>query len=123
LDSDRGTSINRSWPFSNSQKHPTNANQPDLRAPTLQAEIDSYYEAMALFGQMDLGEILMRLAAISARASGVRSQVVRTESRRMAAFRSRELDPLIEEVDRQFKIWSRLQSVRSMEWDMSRGGA
>jgi hypothetical protein len=89
----------------------------------LQAEIDSYYEAMALFGQMDLGEILMRLAAISARASGVRSQVVRTESRRMAAFRSRELDPLIEEVDRQFKIWSRLQSVRSMEWDMSRGGA
>lgn len=88
----------------------------------LQGEVDSYYEAMSLFAQMDLSEILMRLAAISARASAVRCQVVRTESRRMAAFRVRELDPLIEEVDRQFKIWSRLQAVRSMEWDMSRGG-
>lgn len=88
----------------------------------LRAEIDEYYAEMALFPQMDLAEIFMRLAAMSARASGIRAQVVRSESRRIAAFRTREIDPLIEECDRQFRLWSRLQSVRQMEADMSRGG-
>lgn len=71
---------------------------------------------------MDVGEILRALAAMSGRASEVRCHLMRTESRRGQGFRTRELDPFIEELDRQFKIWSRYHAVLQQEWDMSKGG-
>lgn len=87
-----------------------------------QQEFDSYYVAMRQFSDLDVTEIFMAIAAFSARACEIRSNLGRNESRRAAAFRTREIDPFLEACEFQFKVWSRLQSVRQMEVDLSRGG-
>lgn len=87
-----------------------------------QQEFDSYYAAMRHFSDRDVTEIFMAVAAFSARACEIRSNLIRNESRRAAAFRTREIDPFLEACEFQFKVWSRLQSVRQMEVDLSRGG-
>ena len=64
----------------------------------------------------------MKIASYAAYASEMRGRVVRSESRRMQAFRTRELDPFLDQCEFQFKVWSRYQSVRQMEYDLTRGG-
>lgn len=86
------------------------------------AELDQYFAALREFKDYDISEILRSLAAFSARASEIRSNIFRVDTRRLQAFRTRELDPFIEELDRQFKVWSRFQAVREMEFKMSGGG-
>lgn len=86
-----------------------------------QAELDGYYAQMREFSSVEVTEILMALAAFSARASEIRSVLVRNENRRAQTFRTKEIEPFLEEVDRQFKTWSRLISVRQQEWDISKG--
>lgn len=90
---------------------------PVIRA--LQGELDAYYVQMRGFSAADVTDIFMCLAAFSARASEVRGYLSRQVSKRIDSFRTKELDPFIEECDRQFRIWSRMQSVRQMEADMS----
>ncbi len=96
--------------------------QESLVVSRLQAEVDSWYAGMKEFAGMDPSDIFMRLAAYSARASEIRTQAQRTDNRRLTAFRTKELDPFLDEVDRQFKLFSRIQSVRDMEARLS-GGA
>lgn len=96
------------------------ANDDDV-LPSMRAELDQSYAAMREFDAGDVVDIFMHLAAFSARASELRTRIVRVDNRRLNAFRSRELDPFLEEVDRQFKVWSRIQAVRQMEADLTRG--
>ncbi len=84
-------------------------------------ELDTFYQSMREFPLMEIGEVLLSLSSFSARMNGIRSQIVRSESRLMNSFRTKEIDPFIEECDRQFKIHSRLMSVHSLDWEMSRG--
>lgn len=84
-------------------------------------EIDNYYDEMRAFNSCDITEILRKLSSMSARMSAIRSQLVRSPKRVAAAFRTQEVDPFLEECDRQFKIWSRFQAVMTLEWDMAKG--
>lgn len=84
-------------------------------------ELDSYYATMRSFSEGELAQILSQLSAMSARASEIRGQLSRGDSRQANAFVSREVEPFLAEVDRQFKIWSRYQAVLSFEWEMERG--
>ena len=85
------------------------------------AEIDAFYETMQHFNNADMSEILGHLSSFSARMSAVRSQIVRSESRMMNNFRTKEIDPFLEECDRQYKIWSRQLTVLQNEWEMTKG--
>lgn len=69
----------------------------------------------------DIGEILKDLSAFSARASLIRSLIIRSNHPKFNRFRIDELDPFLVEVDRQFKIWSRVSSVEQFEWDKIKG--
>lgn len=85
-------------------------------------EIKRYYQLMELFKtRMDLQGILNDLSGISARASSIRNEVIRSKNQQVKEFRIGEVDPLISEVERQFKIWSRIGSVAEMEWKMGGG--
>lgn len=84
-------------------------------------EFDSYYQQMHLFREMEIDEILMALSAFSARASEIRSHLVRVDNRLNTAFRTKEVDPFLTEVDRQFRTWSRIQAVREMDFRLSGG--
>lgn len=100
----------------------THRDQESLAIGHLQSEVDSWYAEMRAFEGMDPSDIFMRLAAFSARASEIRTQVQRTDNRRLTAFRTKELDPFLQACEFQFKVWSRVHAVRDMEFRLS-GGA
>lgn len=86
------------------------------------AELGAYFAEMQKFEGMPPEEVFLRLSAFSARASEIRFQITQNESRRYQSFRTQGVDPFIEECDRQFRIHSRIQSTREMEFRIS-GGA
>ena len=87
----------------------------------LEEEIDGYYDIMSEFGQMDSGAIMEYLSAFTARASMIRGQLIREDNRNLQTFRTKQLDPFIQECERQFKVWSRYISIRQFEWESSKG--
>lgn len=84
-------------------------------------ELDDFYSIMAEFSGYEVDEILAHLSSFSARMSAIRTQIVRSESRSLNSFRTKEIDPFLEECDRQYKIWSRQQAVRQFDWEVTRG--
>lgn len=88
---------------------------------SMRLELDVWYQQMSEFSAYD-DDIFVKLAGFTARASGLRSQIMRVpESRLLTNFRTKELDPFIEECDRQFRLWSRNHAVQVQEWEMSKG--
>lgn len=85
------------------------------------SEMDSAYVKMRNFPQAESDEIFKDLAGFTARFSHIRSQIVRVESRNWQNFRTKEVDPFLDECDRQFKIWSRVFSVKTLDWEMTKG--
>lgn len=87
----------------------------------MRRELDEFYGDMCSFTPED-PDIFVKLAGFTARASFLRSQIMRMpENRLMTNFRTKELDPFIDECDRQFRTWSRNFAVLTQEWEMSRG--
>lgn len=84
-------------------------------------EMDNFYKEMRNFHSEDPAVIFREIAAMTARFSHIRSQIVRAESKVWQNFRTKEVDPFIEECDRQFKIWSRAFSVQTLDWEMTKG--
>jgi hypothetical protein len=86
----------------------------------VRAEIDDYMILLRKLRSLPPEQVFLELSGITARMAEIRMVCVRSESRRLAALRTREIDPLIEECDRQFRFHSRIQAVRSIEWDQTR---
>lgn len=98
----------------------------DFSSPTpsvegWKVEIGEYYSAMQDFKQMDPTEVFLCLSAFSARACEIRFLAMQSESRRGQVFRSQIVDPFIDACDFQFRLFSRIQAVRDMEFKMSGG--
>ncbi len=89
---------------------------------SIREELDEFYSIMSSFSVDDSIDIFKDLAGFTARASYLRSQIMRRpENRGLTNFRTKELDPFIDECDRQFKLWSRAFAVQSYEWEMTKG--
>jgi hypothetical protein len=86
----------------------------------IRLELDTYLEQLRSMRSKDPTDVFMTLSAITARLCELRVLCMRTESRRTAALRTREIDPMIEECERQFRFHSRIQAARQMEWDQTR---
>lgn len=99
---------------------PPRAGSSDLDA--LRAELDQYYAEVRDLGEMESSEIFMRLAGITGRVSEMRKDVYRSSSRSHSAFRTQEIDPLLDECDRQFKFFSRAFAALELDAKLS-GGA
>lgn len=100
----------------------TRINRNEGRLADLRSELAGYYSQMRKFRGRDVATVLAEIAAMSARASEIRHHIIQAESRPEAAFRTKQLDPFLDEVDRQFKVWSRHFAVRQQEWEMSKAG-
>jgi hypothetical protein len=87
---------------------------------TLRAEIDTYLCGLRQLGSRPPEQVFTYLSGVSARLVEIRTQLWRSDSRRCAALRSREIDPLLEEVDRQFRFHSRIAAMVELEWQMTR---
>ena len=83
-------------------------------------ELIECYKKMEDFRNEEPDEIFASLSAWTARASHMRSLINRSESKTNQAFRLKQIDPFISECDRQFKLWSRVFSVQTLDWNMNR---
>lgn len=81
-------------------------------------ELDAFYDLMDKF-PLNEENVFHLLSAMSARASRIRSTVVRREDRAMQWFRTQELDPFLKECERQFKYWSRILTASQHEWEIT----
>lgn len=86
-----------------------------LIEPTMR-ELDDMRSRVARFHEDDPSDILVAISAISGRLAEIRSQLYRLNTQRCTALRTREVDPLREELDLQFRVWSR--RIALMEWEL-----
>lgn len=88
-------------------------------------EIDDAFEDMASFHQKDPDEVMRYVGGHSARLSYLRVRIMRIEdyqnSRLWKDVRTREIEPCLEELERQWRNASRLHSVRELDWRMESG--
>lgn len=87
----------------------------------LRTELTGYRTEMCKLKGHTTREVMVLLSGWHARATVMRAQASRSESRRANAFRTQEVDPFIEACDFQFRIWSRVQAFDSDEMRMARG--
>jgi hypothetical protein len=87
----------------------------------IRAELATYLHDMSAFTGSEPDLVLQRLSAISARATEIRIHLSRSDSRLASKIRVSEIEPLIEECDRQFRIFSRLFSMREFDLKLSGG--
>lgn len=72
------------------------------------------------FRDMDPAEVLTEISGISGRLAEIRANLQRNSSQRCTALRTREVDPLREELELQFRVWSR--KIALMEWELKLAG-
>jgi len=108
--------------FTLTDENPIIPKRGNLTVQDFRDELDTFFKEIERFYQMDPVSILQRLAAYSGRMSYVRSLIMRQkESRDLTNFRVKELDPFLVEVDRQFRIWSRVITIQQDEWKQAAG--
>ena len=83
------------------------------------ADLDKYYDEIKTFNQIPIKIVFQKLAGYSAYASHVRLKLMRVNTSAAKSFRLSEIDPFIETLEFQFKVWSRLASVLQVEWEMN----
>lgn len=98
-----------------------NGHRPVDPLDAITVELDTYFHLLTTLNGVDSTEVFQTLSGISARASEIRHHLVSNDSRRPTALRTKHIDPLLDEVDRQFKFHSRIQACRQFEWDASKG--
>lgn len=86
------------------------------------AELDLYYEAVKAFANQEPDEVLQQIAAFTARLCEIRARLQRSGSAIANKLRTREVEPLMEQLDFQFRIGSRLQAIREFDFKASGGG-
>lgn len=91
------------------------------RYDQLQEEIDEYYSQLTDLHSLPPTEVFQRLSSMAARVAEIRNFLVRQEARRPTALRTKCVDPLLEQIEFQFRLHSRIHSVRDMEFRLSGG--
>lgn len=84
------------------------------------AELDTMRAAIASFPNRDPSDILTTIAGVAGRLSEIRAQLYRSNTQRCTALRTREVDPLRDDIDLQFRIWSR--KIALLEWELRMSG-
>lgn len=83
-------------------------------------ELDEYRQAVANFPNAEPSDILVTLSGVSGRLAEIRADLWRSNTQRATALRTREVDPLRDELDFQFRITSR--RIALLEWEFKISG-
>lgn len=87
---------------------------------TYMPELDQMRDTVIAFRDMDPADVLTEISGISGRLAEMRANLQRNNSQRCTALRTREVDPLRDELDLQFRVWSR--KIALMEWELRMSG-
>lgn len=85
-------------------------------------ELDGYYQMVASFAAVEPDQVLLMISSIGARLIYIRAQLQRSNSQRATRFRTTEIDPMLDHLDMQMRVHSRLISMRTLDWEMSGKG-
>ena len=90
---------------------------------SVRAELDAAFGDMRGFYEMEPDEVMRMCSAHSARLSELRVRIQRVEDfhRQWQPVRVREVEPTLDELQRQYAIASRLHSVRELDFKMEGG--
>ena len=90
---------------------------------TVRQEIDDAYADMRTFHNLEPDECMRMCSGHSARLSEIRVKIQRIEDykREWKNVRTREVEPTLEELEKQYTIASRLHSVRELDFKMEGG--
>ena len=90
---------------------------------TVRQEVDDAFADMKTFLNREPDEVMRMVSGHSSRLSELRVRIQRIEDfhRQWKPVRVREIEPALEELERQFSIASRLQSVRELDFRVERG--
>lgn len=86
------------------------------------AELDVYYTAIKDFADQEPDVVMQQIAAFSGRLCEIRGRLQRIGSVKANQLRTREVDPMVEQLNFQYGIASRLHSMREFEFKASGGG-
>lgn len=84
-------------------------------------ELAEYHAANQKFSRMDPDEVLAMISAITARLTYLRSCLADTGNQRARKILSSNLDPLMTNLDLQFRIASRRLTSRQFDFEVTRG--
>lgn len=87
-----------------------------------EAELDDMRAQVRGFPDQDPSDVLMAISGIAGRLAEIRAWLYRDNSQRCTQIRTREVDPLREDLDLQFKLFSRRIALLEWELRMSGGG-
>lgn len=95
----------------------------DSRDPfaALWAELAEYHAQMRGFAELEPDEVMLAVSAISARVSEIRAHLARSQNRAAAGFRAQIVEPLLTDLDFQFRIHSRVTAIREMDLRLAGG--
>lgn len=90
---------------------------------SVRQEIDDAFADMKTFHNLEPDECMRMSGGHSARLSEIRVKIMRVEDfkREWKNVRTREIEPALEELERQWRNASRLHSVRELDWKMEAG--
>lgn len=107
------------WPTEVAPTAPT-ADEGALRQEYL-AEINVYIASMVHWHSREPDEVLLACSAYSARLSEMRIHLQRRNSAMCKQLLNREVDPLLSQIEFQFRVHSRLLSTRELDFRMAGG--
>lgn len=82
-------------------------------------ELDDIYALLPQFPTYEPDQVLLLISGWLARMTGIRADLQRSGTTRANTLRTKEVDPLIEALDQQFKIHSRLIAMRELDFKVS----
>lgn len=86
----------------------------------VETELDDMRQQVRAFPDQDPSDVLMVISGIVGRLAEIRAWLYRDNSQRCTQIRTREVDPLRDDLDLQFKLHSR--RIALMEWELRLSG-
>jgi hypothetical protein len=88
----------------------------------VEVELDTMRAEVCDFPNRDPSDVLMAISGISGRLAQIRADLYRDNSQRCSQLRIREVDPLRDDLELQYRLHSR--RIALMEWELRlQGGA
>lgn len=88
---------------------------------SLTDELFGYLKEIKTFCSRSPDEVFLTISSITARLTELKVQALMEGSHKANSVLSKQITPILEELERQFRVHSRLQSVRQQDWDIAKG--
>jgi hypothetical protein len=103
-----------------SPRRGTGAFRSSTIAQGYEAELDDMRARIGRFPDEDPADVLATISGVVGRLAEIRAQLYRDNSQRSTQLRTREVDPLREDLDLLFRVHSR--RIALMEWELRLSG-